>query len=75
MSASPAVALDGVSKRFLIDRRRASGLKERVLDLVSRRRPEREELWALRGVSLEIAKGETLGVIGRNGAARARCCR
>ena len=70
MSAPPAVSLDGVSKRFFIDRRRAGGLKDRVLDLVRGRGPEREVLWALRDVSLEIPRGDTLAVIGPNGCGK-----
>ena len=70
VSGSPAVSLDGVSKRFLIDRHRTSGLKERLLDLARGRRADREELWALREVSLEIRPGDTLAVIGPNGCGK-----
>src|SRR5258708_38380567 len=33
-------------------------------------RPRRSELWALRDIDLEIARGETVGVLGRNGAGK-----
>ena len=29
-----------------------------------------EQLWALKGVSLEVADGEALGIIGPNGAGK-----
>src|SRR5664280_1959034 len=29
-----------------------------------------EDLWALRGIDLEVGRGEALGVIGRNGAGK-----
>jgi ABC-type polysaccharide/polyol phosphate transport system ATPase subunit len=70
VSAPAAVVLDAVSKRFLIDRHRVSGLKERLLDLARGRRHEREQLWALRDVSLEIEPGDTLAVIGPNGCGK-----
>jgi ABC-type polysaccharide/polyol phosphate transport system ATPase subunit len=34
------------------------------------RRPRRSEMWALRAVDLEVARGETVGVLGRNGAGK-----
>ncbi len=70
MSAPPAVVLDRVSKRFFIYRRRAGGLKDRIVSTLGGHPEEREELWALADVSLEIAAGETLGVIGPNGCGK-----
>jgi len=34
-----------------------------------------EEFWALKDVSFEVKQGEILGIVGRNGAGRARCSR
>jgi ABC-type polysaccharide/polyol phosphate transport system ATPase subunit len=70
VSLPPAVVLDRVSKRFTIYRRRAGGLKDRLVSALGGRPEEREELWALSGVSLEIARGETIGVIGPNGCGK-----
>jgi len=62
--------LDGVSKRYTLYRRRAGGLKDRLIQRARGESLEREDLWALRDVSLEIAHGETLGVIGPNGGGK-----
>jgi len=50
--------------------RRATGWKERALTAARHPRQEREVLWALRDVSLTVARGETFGVIGPNGCGK-----
>ena len=65
------MAVRDISKKFRVYHRRAAGLKERILGVVTRRQVESyEELWAVRDVSLEVAAGETLGLIGPNGSGK-----
>jgi lipopolysaccharide transport system ATP-binding protein len=52
-----AVRFDDVSKKY---RLRGAGGRERWHD----------DFWAVRDVSFEVAKGETLGIIGHNGAGK-----
>lgn len=70
VAAGSVVSLDAVSKRYLVYRRRASGLKERLIGTFGGERYLPEVLWALHGVSCEIARGETFGVIGPNGCGK-----
>ncbi len=62
-----AVKVENVSKTFRLYHERASSLKERI---VNRRRAEYEEFWALKDVSLEVARGETFGLVGPNGSGK-----
>ncbi|HEV8102816.1 MAG TPA: ATP-binding cassette domain-containing protein, partial [Gaiellaceae bacterium] len=77
----PVVHAEGLGKRYLLGNTAGgySRLTEDISDAFSRvlrRSPEARieasarELWALRGVSLEIDEGEIVGVVGRNGAGK-----
>lgn len=68
---APVIALSGVGKRYWQLHERAQGLRS----LGSFRRPRRTELWALRHVDLTVAHGETVGLIGRNGAGKSSLLR
>lgn len=65
---SPVIAFDNVSKRFVINHQRTS-LQEKLTGIV-RPRPPTEAFWALRDVSFSVEKGESIGLIGHNGAGK-----
>jgi lipopolysaccharide transport system ATP-binding protein len=69
-----AIRIDGVSKRFQRGTAAAYLRLTEVLwaGLTGRRSPvsETEEFWALREVSLTVAPGEVVGIVGRNGAGK-----
>ena len=66
-SLDSAVLLDGLGKRFRLTHDRNWTLKATVL---AGHRTRYEEVWALRGVDLDIPNGSTFGIIGGNGSGK-----
>jgi ABC-type polysaccharide/polyol phosphate transport system ATPase subunit len=63
------IKLENVSVRYRVPRERVSGIKEYTIQWL-KRRLRYEEFWALNDVSLDVARGEVFGVIGRNGSGK-----
>jgi ABC-type polysaccharide/polyol phosphate transport system ATPase subunit len=67
----PAIDAQQVSKRFVLRHNRDASLKVRFLGLWNKgQREEREDFWAVRDVSLSVARGESLALVGRNGSGK-----
>lgn len=65
--ATPAVRVEGVSKRFRLYHEKYTSLKERVIHLGNM---PYEDLWALKDIDIEIGQGETVGLLGHNGSGK-----
>jgi lipopolysaccharide transport system ATP-binding protein len=64
-----AIRFEHVSKRFVIHREQRNTLQERLTGFL-RSQSASEEFWALRDVSFSVEPGESIGLIGHNGAGK-----
>ncbi len=68
---SALIRFDRVSKKFMLHHQRTRSLQELMMNILKGKRQEDQEIfWSLRDVSFEVGRGETVGIIGSNGAGK-----
>jgi len=63
------IKIEGVSVQYRVPREQLSGIKEYAIRWMQRRL-QYHKFWALNDVSIEVHRGEFLGIVGRNGAGK-----
>ncbi len=66
--AGVAVSVDNLTKTFRLPRQQVNTLKERVIHPLRSR--EYDEFAALKDITVDIARGEFFGIVGRNGSGK-----
>jgi lipopolysaccharide transport system ATP-binding protein len=64
------IEINHVSKKFRIWEDRSRDLKETTINFLRGKKRSFRDLWALRGIHLEIKEGETVAFIGENGSGK-----
>lgn len=70
MTDNLAVSINNVSVKYKLFHERSLTLKETAINFLKGKRDKYEYLWALKGISILIKKGETIGIIGQNGSGK-----
>lgn len=63
------VRIDDVSMLFNLSSERIDSIKEYLVKMI-RRELHYQEFWALKNISFELGKGESLGIVGLNGSGK-----
>ena len=67
---SEVISVRGVSKRYRVYYEKSENIKYLIINLLKGKRDRYRDVWALDDVTLSVARGETVGIIGENGSGK-----
>ncbi|MBU1037388.1 ABC transporter ATP-binding protein [Patescibacteria group bacterium] len=70
MKNNHAVIVDNVSKKYRLGELTYRTLRDDVVGFLRRKQKEERSFWALSDVSFQLKQGESIGIIGTNGAGK-----
>lgn len=68
--AESVITLSGVSVKYLLTNERPKTLQEYLIRLAKGRISRKRDFWALREITANVQKGDSLGIIGVNGSGK-----
>ena len=70
MAAAPPVEVHDLAKKYVVSHARPTTFKDAIIQRVTHAIVEKEQFWALKGVSFDVQAGEAVGIIGPNGSGK-----
>jgi len=65
-----AIKISNLSKKYIIGKPKDTSIRTSISNIIRKSNSQSQTFWALKNISLEINKGDVIGIIGKNGAGK-----